>query len=70
MKNAQPKLKLIKVSAIKGYTISNIKEVLGEKEYKRFKKWIYGQTVGIYKEEDLIYRHDYESFLAGLPPVD
>ena len=34
------------------------------------KKWIYGQTVGIYKGEDLIYSHDYEDFLAGLPPID
>lgn len=65
-----PKLKLIKYGTIKGYTISNIREVLGEEEYQDFKQWIYGQTVGIYKGEDLIYMHDFDSYLKGLPVVD
>lgn len=65
-----PKLKLITLGTIKGYTISNIKKVLCEEEYRDFKKWIYGQTVGIYKGEDLIYAHDLDSFLKGLPVVD
>lgn len=67
MKN---QLKLIKSGTIKGYTISNIREVLGEEEYRYFKKWIYGQTVGIYKGEDLIYAHDLNSFSKGLPVID
>lgn len=64
------KLKLVKFGTIKGYTISNIKEVLGKEQYRDFKKWIYGQTVGTYKGEDLIYAHDLDSFLKGLPAVD
>ena len=33
----------------KGYIISNIKEVLGVKRFSEFEKWIFGQTVGMYK---------------------
>lgn len=38
------KLKLIEGN---GYTLSNIKEVLDEKTFAQFAKWISGQTVGI-----------------------
>jgi hypothetical protein len=64
------KLKLIIVNETEGYTLSNIKEVLDEKNFATFTKWISGQTVGIYKDESLIYRHDFERFLKGLPPLD
>ncbi len=70
MNKIQPKLKLIKQGSIKGYTISNIEKVLSKEKYNSFKQWIYGQTVGIYKGEDLIYAHDFDSFLKGLPVVD
>ena len=66
----QPKLKLIKQGAIKGYTISNIKEVLSKEQYQDFEKWIYGQTVGVYKGEDLIYAEDLYRFLKDLPSLD
>jgi len=39
-------------------TISNIKKELGEKKFIIFEKWIYGQTVGTYKVESLVYLVD------------
>lgn len=66
----QQKLKLITLGTIKGYTASNIKEVLNKEQYQDFKKWLYSQTVGIYKGEDLIYAHDFDSYLKGLPVMD
>ena len=44
----KPKLKLIKYKGTLGYTMSNIKEVMGEKEFAKFKDWIWGQTVMVY----------------------
>ena len=65
MKKVQQKLKLIKNGSIEGYTISNIKQVLSKQGYNNFEKWIYGQAVGIYKGEDLIYFHDFSRFLKS-----
>lgn len=70
MKKEQLKLKLTTSGTIKGYTINNIKEVLSKEKYNSFKKWIYGQTVGIYKGEDLIYFYDFDRFLKSLPCLD
>lgn len=64
---SKPKLRLIEGN---GYTLSNIKEVLDEKTFAKFAKWISGQTVGIYKGESLVYRHDFERFLKGRSPLD
>ncbi len=65
------KLKLIKrKNAIEGYTISNIKDMLDPKTYSEFEEWIYGQTVGIYKGESLVYWYDFVRFLKGLPIID
>ena len=71
------KLKLIKHGDVLGYTISDIKEVLSPKKFAEFERWMRGQTVGIYKREDLfqrkallIYRYNFERFLEGLPVLD
>lgn len=65
------KLKLIKhKDMIEGYTISNIKKVLDPKTYAEFEVWIYGQTVGIYRGESLIYWYDFARFLKGFPILD
>ncbi len=71
MKNKQVKLKLITSKQnYSGYVMSNIKEVLGEKKFGEFKKWIHGETVGLYNGEEYVYKHDFERFLAGLSPLD
>ncbi len=70
MTKKQTKLKLIESGSIRGYAMSNIKEVLSKEKYNSFKKWIYGQTVGIYKGEDLVYVYDLDRFLKGLPVLD
>ncbi len=64
------KLKLVKHGSMLGYTISNIKEVLSPNKFTEFEKWMYGQTVGIYKGESLVYQYDFERFLNGLPVLD
>jgi len=51
-------------------TISNIKKELGEKKFIIFEKWIYGQTVGTYKVESLVYLVDWLRFDKGLPALD
>ena len=68
--NMQPKLKLVNNNGIRGYMISNIQEMLSHKRFAEFEKWISGQTVGIYKDESLIYKYDLERFLKGLPVLD
>ncbi len=70
MNKKKVKLTLIKSGATEGYKISDIKEVLSNEKYKSFEKCIYGQTVGIYQGEDLIYSHDFYKFLRGLPVSD
>ncbi|MGI8419393.1 MAG: hypothetical protein ACR2LN_01990 [Candidatus Levyibacteriota bacterium] len=61
---------MLKIVDRTGYTISNIKEALDEKNFAVFAKWMSGQTAGIYKGESIVYRHDFERFLKGLPPLD
>ncbi|OGD96595.1 hypothetical protein A3F02_03230 [Candidatus Curtissbacteria bacterium RIFCSPHIGHO2_12_FULL_38_9b] len=66
----KPNLKLINNNESRGYTISNIKEVLSPKKFAEFEKWMRGQTVGMYKGEGLVYQYDFERFLEGLPVLD
>ena len=68
--NNKPNLKLINNNGMRGYTISNIKEVLNPKRFEQLEKWILGQTVMRYKGEDLVYEYDLERFLKGLPTLD
>lgn len=64
------KLKLIKYKGTPGYALSNIKEVMGEKEFAKFKDWIWGQTVMVYGHDRLVYEYDFEKYLLGLPITD
>lgn len=66
----QPKLKLIRDGSLEGYTISNIKEVLSEEGFASFAKWISGQTMGVYKDELVVYPVDLVRFIKGLKPLD
>jgi hypothetical protein len=63
-------LKLITDDGTKGYTLSNIKENLSPEHFTRFQSWIFEQTVAEYNNEPLIYTHDFERFMKGLPPLD
>ncbi len=63
-------LKLIIDGDTKGYSLKNIKECLSPKQWGHFRSWILGQTVGVYKNETLIYLHDFERFMKDLPPLD
>ena len=66
----KPKLKLLKYKDVPGYAMSNIKEVMSEKEFSKFKDWIDGQTVMVYGEDKLVYDYDFEKYLLGLPITD
>lgn len=66
----KPKLKLITYKGTLGYAMSNIKEVFDEKEFAKFQDWIWGQTVMVYGEDKLVYEHDFERYLLGLPILD
>jgi len=66
----KPKLTLIKYKGTLGYAMSNIKEILGEKEFSKFKDWIWGQTVMVYGNDRLVYEYDFEKYLLGLPILD
>lgn len=57
----KPKLKLISYKGTLGYTISNIKEVFGKKEFEKFQDWIDGQTVMVYGDDKLVYVYDFEN---------
>lgn len=52
------------------FALSNIKEYLGPLQFAQFQIWITGQKVGVFNNEPAIYTHDFERFLAGLPPLD
>lgn len=62
--------KPIIVDGIRGFTLSNIQKSLRPRQFAQFRSWLIGQTVGMYKNETFIYEHDFERFIAGLPPLD
>lgn len=64
------KLKLIKKGRIHGYKMNDVMKVLGEKEFAKFKQWIWGQTVAVYKNDMIVYQGDFERYLLGLPIQD
>ena len=43
-----------------------LKDVLGEREYKKFMKWMFGQTCSPYG----VYEWDLDRFLRGLKVID
>lgn len=45
-------------------------EVLGEEEFAKFKQWIRGQIVAVYKNDMIVYEYDFERYLLGLPIQD
>lgn len=68
--NKKPKLKLIRDGLLEGYTISNIKEVMSKEGFATFTKWISGQTMGVYKDELVVYPVDLVRFIKGLKSLD
>lgn len=69
LKDKSHKLKYIKHKSISGYTISSIKLFLGKEGFDQFQKWMFGETVGLYKGEEIIYKYDFDRFVRGLPPL-
>ena len=63
------KLKLIETDSISGYKLSSIKNALGKDKFDQFQKWMFGETVGLYKGEEIIYKYDFDRFVRGLPPL-
>ena len=63
-------MKLITEKGLNGYRLSDIRRELMPSRFKEFAKWINGQTVGIFKGESIVYEHDWERFLKGLPDAD
>lgn len=63
-------LKLVTNGDVEGYMLSNIKKNLHPKQWVQFQLWISGQTVAEYKNELLVYSHDFERFMRGFPPLD
>lgn len=62
----QANLKLIKYGTVEGFIMSNIKGVMSKEAFVVFTKWIYGQTLTIYKGEDLVYLVDLVRFIKRL----
>lgn len=70
MKIALSLLEPIDYHGVAGYSMRSIKKALGSVRFKKFLQWISGQTVGIKNGETIVYRHDLERFINGLPPID
>ena len=47
-------------------TWSELKIVMGKREFNRFNKWMSGQTCAL----EGVYRWDLERYLKGLPCID
>ena len=47
-------------------SFADIEQLMGKREYKKFLKWMEGQTCG----GTGVYRHDLDRYLKGLPVVD
>jgi len=66
-------MKLIKHKNYKGYLIKQIRRKYlrkGKKEeWERFSRWMEGQTGALYKGDLVVYKHDYDRFLAGARPM-
>ena len=58
-------MKLIKTEDVEGYDYNEV-----VKKYPNFKKWIVGQTCGIYKGKIIVYKRDVDRFLQGLSVID
>lgn len=64
------KLKLIKTKYFSGYILSDIKTHLGKTGFNQFEKWMFGETVAVYKGEPLVYKYDFDRYIKGLRPLD
>lgn len=53
-----------------GYDWAEIEEHMPSPQFKRFDKWMRGQTVAILEGKKIVYAWDLDRFLAGKPVVD
>lgn len=63
------RLNLIKTPDYEGYLLEDIEKELG-KGAQKFWDWFAGQTGAIHEGKLLVFKWDYERYLAGLPPLD
>ena len=66
------KLTLIKdkKSGIEGYDIEDIKTNLGKGTLKAFGDWFAGSTGAIIDGKFIVYKWDWDHFIAGRPNLD
>ena len=50
--------------------MENMREHLGLKRFAEFSKWMSGQTMAYINGKNIVYRSDYERWLAGLGVID
>jgi hypothetical protein len=54
-----------------GYYYDDLVASLADKKERlRFEDWMWGQTCAIHNSKSLVYRWDWERYLAGLPVID
>ena len=57
---------LVRTEDFAGYYDDEITAVLGP----AFNEWMRGQTIAMHNGRYVIYKHDVDTYLAGLPPQD
>lgn len=63
-------LELVTHPQFDGYRMSDIEKHLPEFVFGQFKHYMRGQTMAYIDGELIVYKWDYDRFLAGLPVVD
>lgn len=63
------KLKFIENEKVSGYTLSSIKESFNKARFDEFQKWMFGETMAIYKNEYIVSKIHINSFMNGSPPL-
>ena len=64
-------MKLVDWDGPEGYDLTDVARELGNTRSQEFLAWMNGQTLGVGPQgECVVYKHDYERFLAGLPALD
>lgn len=60
-------MNLIKTPDYEGYLLEDIEK---EEDAQKFRDWFAGQTGAIHEGKLLVYKWDWERYLAGLLPLD
>lgn len=61
---------LVITDQYEGYYLDDLKKCLPADKFKQFSEWFNGQTGAIHEGKLVVYKWDFDQWLAGLPDLD